>query len=106
MANYRMPGAPEEWDEKLLLATHPAPVGTYIVYALKNGGRPKSPVVLWGVQQDGTPVPITLSGAWDGCDEGNANAFVLHPDGRCSTFDHSWDNIDLACEEMKERERA
>lgn len=99
MTEYFTPGYQKDFVEGMIVATHPAPVGTFIVYAEADGKHHKTPVVLWGVQTDGSPVPITLSGAWDNVT--NANMFVLHPDGSCSTFENAWDSIDEAIETMK-----
>jgi len=100
MTNYRMLGVEADADiDEVLVATHPAPLGTYIVYAHKDGTFDKTPVVLWGVLIDGTAVPITLSGVWDGVT--NSNNFVLHADGLCSNYDRSWDSVDAAIAEMK-----
>src|SRR5690348_8184731 len=96
-----MVGAPEAKEvSSLLYATHPAPPGTYIVYAQKDGSTQRSTVVLWGVLDDGAAVPITLSGVWDGA--GNRNNFVLHPDGTCSKFEEDWPTIEEAIEAVKE----
>lgn len=95
MTGYRMSTATSgNADAELIFASHPAPVGTYIVYAQKDGSTHRSVVVLWGVLDDGTAVPITLSGVWDGVT--NGNSFVLHPDGRCSAYEECWDTIEEA----------
>jgi hypothetical protein len=100
MVNYRMLGVDpaKEYDEAVLFATHPAPPGTFVAYAHKDGTSSRTPVVLWGVLQDGLPVPITLSGVWDGVS--NRNSFVLHPDGSCSAFEKEWSSLDQAVAEM------
>lgn len=99
MGNYRMAGYGGEFNEELLLATHPAPVGTFIVYAKKDGSAGhKVAVVLWGVLQDGSPVPITMSGVWDGVEQ--ANVCVQHPDGSCSNFDNAWPSLEVALAEL------
>lgn len=98
---YKMMGTErlDELDVETLVTTHPAPPGTFVIYAHKDGSHNRTPAVLWGVLMDGTPVPITLSGVWDGTV--NRNKFVLHPDGYCSDFDNSWDTLDAALAEMK-----
>ena len=87
--------------DDLLFATHPAPEGTYVVYANKDGSTHRTVVVLWGVLQDGTAVPITLSGVWDGVS--NQNNFVLHPDGHCSAHEECWTTIEEAVETVRLR---
>ena len=100
MADYRLQGFENEtYNEYMLVATHPAPAGTFIVYAHRDGTSHQVPVILWGVQQDGAPVPITLSGVWDGVE--NDNVFILHPDGYCSSSENSWANLQQALDEMK-----
>lgn len=100
MADYRLQGFENEtYNEFMLVATHPAPVGTFLVWAHRDGTSHRVPIVLWGVQQDGSPVPITLSGVWDGVED--ENMFVLHPDGYCSAFEKSWPSLDQAVAEMK-----
>lgn len=97
MGSYRMFQSDEaKHDDELLYSTHPAIAGTYIVYAQKDGSTSRTVVVLWGVLVDGTAVPITLSGVWDGVI--NRNSFVLHPDGRCSAFEECWDTLEEAIE--------
>ena len=45
-----MVGAPDAKQASLLIyATHPAPVGTYIVYAHKDGSTDRTPVTLWEI---------------------------------------------------------
>jgi len=96
-----MAGAPDaEHINQVIYATHPTPVGTYIVYAEKDGTTHRTAVVLWGVLDDGAAVPITLSGAWDGV--ANQNSFVLHPDGSCSKFEESWDTVEEAIEAVRQ----
>jgi hypothetical protein len=100
MADYRLQGFENEtYNEFMLVATHPAAPGTFIVYAHKDSSSHRVPVILWGVQQDGSPVPITMSGVWDGVQ--NDNMFILHPDGYCSAFERSWPTLDEAVEDMK-----
>ena len=101
MPKYRVAGAVHGGDKETIpiVATHPAPEGTRIVYAQPDGTHFRSTVVLWGVLEDGVAVPITLSGVWDGCE--NENIFVLHPDGSCSRFDDCWAHIDDAVEARK-----
>jgi hypothetical protein len=81
-------------------ATHPAQPGTYIVYAHKDGSTDRTAVVLWGVLDDGTAVPLTLSGVWDGV--ANRNNFVLHPDGTCGKFEENWDTLEDAVQGVEE----
>lgn len=96
-----MAGAPDTKEADFLVyATHPAPPGTYIVYAHRDGSTDRTAVLLWGALDDGTVVPITLSGVWDGV--GNRNNFVLHPDGSCGKFEENWATIDEAIEAVKE----
>jgi hypothetical protein len=99
--NYRMLGfsRDEDFDDYLIVATHPAPPGTFLVYANKDGSSTRVPVILWGVQQDASPMPITMSGVWDGVS--NRNSFVLHPDGSCSAYERSWDSVEAAINEMR-----
>lgn len=89
--------------QRTIVATHPAPVGTYLVYAHHDAPPSRVPVVLWAVMPDGSPEPITMSGVWDGVE--NANSFVLHPDGSCSSYERVWDNLEEAVEEMKAFDR-
>ena len=101
MDTYRMLSAADAKDASFVLhATHPAPVGTYIVYALKDGSTHQTAVLLWGVLNDGIAVPITLSGVWDGV--GNTNSFVLHPDGTCGRFEEDWATLAEAVEVLKQ----
>ena len=100
MADYKLQGFENEtYNEFMLVATHPAHPGTFLVYANRDGSSHQVPVILWGVQQDGAPVPITLAGVWDGVQ--NDNVFVLQPDGYCSTSDQSWPTLAEAVEEVK-----
>lgn len=95
MSKYWMRGAPGAVSgDTAIHATHPALPGTYIVYARKDGATERTPVLLWGVLDDGVAVPITLSGVWDGVS--NRNNFVLHPDGSCGKFEENWDSIEDA----------
>lgn len=101
MDSYRIAGAPEaQDDDELIYATHPAPPGTYIVYAQKDGSTHRSTVVLWGVLDVGIAVPITLSGVWDGV--GNRNNFVLHPDGSCSKYEEDWPTLAEAIDAVRQ----
>jgi hypothetical protein len=96
-----MIGAPDaERVEQLIYATHPAAPKTYIVYAQKDGSILRTTVVLWGVLDDGTAVPITLSGVWDGVS--NQNNFVQHPDGSCGKFEDSWETIEEAIQAVQQ----
>lgn len=98
---YRMAGAPDAKEvDQIIYATHPATSGTYIVYAQKDRSISRTPVLAWGVLDDGTTVPITLSGVWDGVS--NQNNFVLHPDGSCGKFEESWDTVEEAIEAIKQ----
>jgi hypothetical protein len=90
----------EDMDFETLISTHPAPVGTFIVCAEPSGKHHKTAVVLWGVLKDGTPVPITLTGVWDGAS--NTNNFVLHPGGSCSKYEGAWDSLEQAAKAMLE----
>lgn len=100
MDTYKMVSAPDAEDATWsIYATHPAPAGTYIVYARKDGSTTRTPVLLWGVIEDGMAVPITLSGVWDGTS--NRNSFVLHPDGSCGKFEEDWASLEEASEAMR-----
>lgn len=77
----------------------PAQPGTFIITAFADGDHMRTPVVLWGLGEFGTPIPYTITGAWDGTEQ--ANQFVLHPDGHCSAFEHSWENLETAITEVK-----
>jgi hypothetical protein len=84
---------PEVRDTKseIIMATHTAPPGTFIIYVQTDRTYEKTPVVLWGVDQNATAVPITLSGVWDGVT--NLNMCVLHPTGQCSRYEESWPTL-------------
>jgi hypothetical protein len=102
MTIYRMAtAAGDQPDAELIYATHPAQGDTFIIYAQQDGTTHKTVVVLWGVLEDGTAVPITLSGVWDGVS--NRNNFVLHPDGHCSAYEESWNTIEEAVETVRLR---
>ena len=88
-------------EEDVIVATHPAHPGTFLVYAFEDGSTNKVPVILWGVLEDGTPVPITMTGVWDGTS--NRNRFVLHPSGECGDYENEWDNLEAAIEEVRKR---
>jgi hypothetical protein len=100
LADYRIHASPNPGDAELIYATHPAPAGTYIVYANEDGSTSRTPVLLWGVLDDGTAVPITLSGVWDGVS--NQNNFVLHPDGLCGKYQEEWSDIKEAVEALRQ----
>ena len=101
MDNYRMFGAPDAKDvEQIIYASQPASAGTYIVYAEKDRTISRTPVVLWGVLDDGTTVPLTLSGVWDGVS--NQNNFILFPDGSCGKYQENWESIDEAIDGVKQ----
>ena len=89
---------PDDFDERVIYATHPALSGTFLVYANPDGSHTKTPVLLWGVQQDSSVVPITFNGAWEGVI--NKNSFVMHPSGHCSAVERTWDNLQDALDEM------
>lgn len=100
MQIYRIASVPDgKESDELIYATHPAQSRTYIVYAQKDGSTHRSTVVLWGVLDDGTAVPITLSGVWDGV--GNRNNFVLHSDGSCSKYEEEWATLEEAIEAVR-----
>jgi hypothetical protein len=80
-----------ETKSEIIMATHPAQPGTFIIYARKDGSYEQTPVVLWGVDQHATAVPITLSGVWDGVT--NRNMCVLHPTGQCSRYEDYWSTL-------------
>ena len=71
-----------------IIATHPAQAGTFIVYASDLEVLKRDPVILWGVEEHGRAVPITMNGPWD--DIADANSFVLHPTGDCSRYERNW----------------
>lgn len=89
----------DEFVEGIIVSTHPAASGTYLVYADDVESDHRVPVLLWGVLTDASLVPITFDGPWDGVH--NKNSFVLHPDGKCTAFGKSWDHLIDAIEEMK-----
>lgn len=91
-------GQKEDVDFEVIVATHLAHPQTYVVYAETDGSHHTDTVVLWGVLQDGSPVPITMNGAWDGTI--NQNKFVMYPDGTCAAFERSWPDLDAALTEM------
>jgi hypothetical protein len=98
---YRMANSADTKSaDALIYSTHPAAPGTYIVYVNKDGSTTRTVVVLWGVEGDGSAVPITLSGVWDGV--GNENNCVLHPDGTCGKFEQGWPNLAEAIEALRE----
>jgi hypothetical protein len=103
---YRMQGVAkdEDIDFDVVVTTHPAQPGTYVVYAHRDGTSHRVPVILWGVLLDGSPVPITLDGVWDDTG-GNPNKFVLFPDGRCGAFEENWDTLEAAIAEKGKLER-
>lgn len=100
MAEYRLLGSDEVSKGELIVSTHPAQPGTCLVYAHADGTHQIVDVVLWGVLADGVAVPITMAGVWDGTS--NENKFVLHPSGRCGTYDREWESLGEALSEMKE----
>jgi len=102
MPSYKVHGAGPNDPGDTIYATHPAAPGTVIVFAHKDGHQSKIEVALWGVLHDGTAVPITTGGVWNGTS--NRNVFVQHPSGRCSNFDSAWDNALLAAKEMAQYE--
>jgi hypothetical protein len=81
-----------------IIATHPAQAGTFIVYASKQEVLERNPVILWGVEEHGRAVPITMNGPWD--DIADAHSFVLHPTGDCSRYERSWANLDQAVADL------
>ncbi len=76
---------------EIIMATHPAQPGTFIIYVHKDGSYQQTPVVLWGVDQHAIAVPITLSGVWEGV--ANSNMCVLHPTGQCSRYEDHWPTL-------------
>jgi hypothetical protein len=102
MPKYTMDAAKGQDVDDIIYDTQPAAPETAIVYAFKDGARHKVDVVAWGILGDGTAVPITISGVWDGSE--NRNVFVQHPSGRCGAYDESWENADLAAKDVAERE--
>jgi len=81
-----------------IIATHPAQAGTFIVYASKREVLERDPVILWGVEEHGRAVPITMNGPWD--DIADAHSFVLHPTGDCSRYERSWATLDQAVADL------
>lgn len=99
MTSYKISGAGAiDPTEGVIIATHPAQPGTFIVYATKSPVLERAPVVLWGVDQYGCAVPITMSGPWD--EASNTNSFVLHPSGDCSRYDRNWADISAAVADL------
>lgn len=95
MTSYKMSGAGEiDPTEGVILATHPAQPETFIVYASRDTVLERVPVVLWGVDQYGSAVAITLNGPWD--ESVNDNSFILYPSGDCGRYDRNWPSLDLA----------
>ncbi|HYI43678.1 MAG TPA: hypothetical protein VD768_08670 [Sphingomicrobium sp.] len=102
MTDYRFVGLEKSENFELLVATHPASPGTQLVYVWSDAIT-MTPVILWGVLIDGTPVPITQSGVWDGSDQ--MNQTVLHSDGRCTGYEESWETLDAAVEHIRKSGR-
>lgn len=94
---YKIDGAREDIDD-LIYATHPAAPGTALIVPLADGSHNQTDVVLWGVLADGTAVPITLGGVWDGIS--NQGMFVMHPSGRCGNYDANWNTLAEALDEV------
>jgi len=92
-----------EMTRGAIIATHPAQAGTFIVYASEREVLERDPVVLWGVEEHGRAVPITMNGPWD--DIADANSFVLHPTGDCSRYERNWANLDQAVADLLAAER-
>lgn len=86
-----------------IIATHLAHVGTFIVYASDLKVLERDSVILWGVEEHGRAVPITMNGPWD--DIADANSFVLHPTGDCSRYERNWANLDQAVADLLAAER-
>lgn len=99
MTNYKISGAGDiDPTEGVIIATHPAQPGTFIIYASKQSVLERTPVLLWGVDQYGCAVPITMSGPWD--EASNTNSFVLHPTGDCSRYDRNWPDVSAAVTDL------
>jgi len=77
-----------------IIATHLAHPGTFIVFASKGKVVERHPVILWGVNEDGLAVPMTMNGTWD--DIADSNSFVLFPTGDCSRYERNWPNLEHA----------
>lgn len=91
-------------DFETIYHTHPAQPGTEVVYAETDSTCHSDDVILWGVLCDGSPVPITMGGVWDGT--GNKNKFVRFPSGRCAgIFEESWNTVEAAIEAVKDRQQ-
>lgn len=101
MARYRMAGSIEEEPdgEQLIYATLPAQPETYILYVNKDRTTSREPVIGWGILDNGSAVPLTISGVWDGV-TANRNQCVLYPDGSCGKLDESWRTFEAAIEEL------
>jgi hypothetical protein len=69
------------------------------MYVSKEGTIDKSPVLCWGILDDGTVVPLTLSGTWDGVS--NNNSCVVLPDGSCGKYEQSWPTIAAAIADLR-----
>ena len=99
MTSYKISGAGDiDPTEGLIIATHPAQPNTFIVYASKKQVLERAPVVLWGVDQYGCAVPITMNGPWD--EASSPNGFVLHPTGDCSRYDSNWPDVSTALADL------
>ena len=87
-----------EMTRGAIIATHPAQAGTFIVYASRREVLERDPVILWGVEEHGRAVPITMNGPWD--DIADSSSFVLHPTGDCSRYERNWANLDQAVADL------
>jgi hypothetical protein len=109
---YRMAGVdpdPHHVDWDVITGTHAALPDTFIAYCFSDGTIHKTPVILWGVQQDGSPVPITLDGVWDGVESGGggqANACVVFPSGHCGRFERTWETLEKAAAEIAQYDKS
>ncbi len=61
--------------------------GTMIGYPFEDQATHFVPVIAWGLCGDGTLVPMTMEGAWDGVEPRHQFHFVMHPDGKCQTVE-------------------
>jgi len=81
-----------------IIATHPAQAGTFIVYASDAEVLERDPVILWGIEEHGRAVPITMNGPWD--DIADSHSFVLHPTGDCSRYERNWRDVEQAVADL------
>lgn len=103
MTDYHMKGSKDDvFDE--IQATHPAHPGTYLIYAFKDGEPLRENVILWAVHPCGELSPITMHGVWGGSNQ--TNICVLHPDGRCQSYDRVYASLDEAVADLKQYDKS